>query len=297
MTQKWVVSLLVGVLALQGWMLSRQTQLDRKLNQTQMQLQDLSRSFPQQLGSLQAQMQARDALPAWLSAPKVEVTPQPECRDTEVKIAWSLTDWTPGTKAHLQYRRGTGEDWHEAAVRDLGQQSYDAVFPLTGGPGLLWKVALGKEQPAGQATSPRITYYPPEAVQYRSGAPAMPAYQYRIVVDVPGGSRATAPQSLTLSPDLVASAGFNVTVGQGGGYSVTAAVDPAPRNTCVQVKSVAARPFAGEKQSGEYLLAPSGQSGMLQAAWKGTPDLTRIDLVVRYGILESVIPVDLTGVR
>lgn len=137
---------------------------------------------------------------------EIAVLPDPECRDNRMRVAWSLTDWTPGTKAHWQCRRGTGEDWQEATVVDHGQQSYEATFGLTGGPGLLWRVGAnrGVTGPMGYS-SPGMVYYLPEAVQSCAGNPAVPAIQNQIVVDVPNGSRATAPQAIPLGPDMTAS--------------------------------------------------------------------------------------------
>ncbi|HWI61251.1 MAG TPA: hypothetical protein VNT75_05425 [Symbiobacteriaceae bacterium] len=264
--------------------------VNRDLRQMQTRLSDLTHFYDVRMNSLQAQLTDRAPLPGWLSQPEITTVPDPECRDHRATVTWSLTDWIPGTKARFQFRRGTGEDWQEAPVKDQGAQSYQAGVPLAGGPGLLWRVAVGGQASPGGAATLRTIYWPPETAQYRSGQMmAVPAFQYRIVADAPGGSRATAPQVLPLGHDLIAQASFQVTAGDNREYTVSGGGSSAGK--CTRVQSVVARAFAGQSQDGEYPLT-RGAGDSLSVTWTSEAELTRLELVVRYGVHESVIPVD-----
>ncbi len=288
---KWAPYLLVLLVLMQGMTVHNQSGLRTEMINLRQRQEADARQNQLALSNLDAALREREAVPEWLTRPEVTVTPDPTCREHRVSVSWSLREWTPGTRSHLQYRRGAGDAWQEATVRDLGQQSYAAEVPITGGPGLLWRVHVT----APNRTGPAMVYWPPEAEQFRAGFLAEPALQYRILADVPGGSRAAAPQPIVLGHSLTIDATLSVTAGANNSFEVTALTPMPPANPCVAVGSLVARPKAGDQPLGEFpLQAQADRPGRLAVQFTTQQAPTGIDVAVQYGQgLSTVIPVNL----
>lgn len=294
---RWIAALVAAVLAMQVWFFRELGQVRREAAQIRERQEYLLRQNVAQLNGLESAIREAQSFPDWLTRPEVTATPDPACREHRVSAAFSLKEWTPGTKAHFQFRRGTGEAWQEATVEDLGQQSYAASLVIPGGPALDWRLHIASQGGTGPGTvysGPATVYWPPDTHQFRTGFPAAPALQYRIVVDVPGGSRATTALPIQLGPQLTVPASVSVQVTDQT-YQVTVDTPRSPASPCMTIGKLTAIALASDRALGEHPLAQDPATPWRWSArWQSDTPATRISLAVDYaGVYSTVVPIEL----
>lgn len=291
---RWIVGLLVVILSAQLW-LSRQLSEFRTETARNRQQQEYNvRQTQVMIDNLAAAMRKEKVIPDWLTKPLVTVAPDPNCRDSRVTATWNLTEWTPGTKARMQYRRGAADPWAEAQVQELGAQSYAATIPIPEGPALDWRLTVSTATRPG----PNTVYWPPETQQFRTGFPAAPALQYRIVADGPGGSRATAPLPVELGPQLTVPASVSVQVTERT-YQITVDTAQTPVSPCVFINKLTATPIVGDRPLTPQPLAQDPTTPWRwRARWEADAPVTQIGLAVDFGtIFSRTVMIDLAATR
>lgn len=280
-TSRLVVILLVAVLALQVYSLSRQGGLERQVAQVAAEASALEHRLRGEIGGVQGYLHELAKAERWLSRPTVAVNNTASCDAADVRISWELMNWGPDTRSRLLYRQGETGEWQEAAVQPLGGQGYAARFTATGAPVVQPNVSVSREDNRSSAAQMVET----------AGRPHGLLYQYQILAEGPGGSRSTGAEHLDLAKAFWAPAQVHATVLPDQRYQAQVLTKPEP-DVCSRVDEAVVRAYAGGDQVGTYRLGARGV-GQLHAEWQSDVPLTRLEFVLTVNGKTQVVPVHL----
>jgi hypothetical protein len=277
-----LTALLAVVLVLQLWLLQRQSHLGEQLQQMVSRHNQLERLIQSEVHGLEGQLRTLADAQTWVDIQEEQVSPLPSCDGASVKLAWQLREWAEATTTRLLYRSRPDEPWQEAPVQALGGQSYTAAFTVPGKPQVEVDVVVEVlDRTRGGAGMASTSRKPDDRWDY----------QYALVAEGTGFHRSTGARSLPLGQWFRVGAKGVVRVRPDATYEIDLHTDPADLYPCVRIDSAEVRGYAGDRLVTTQAMA--WQEDRFTLRLEQVPELTRLELVIRHGGEQSVVPVTL----
>lgn len=286
-TGKVAVALLAVVAGLQVWTLNRQAALEQRLqNVTAMQNQ-LDMNTRDRLEGLYQRLHEMTEADRWMVVQHQSLEPLGSCETAQARVEWELRQWASGTESRLLYRTGPDENWQEATVEERGGQNYAASFTLPAQPLLEVGVDVSYAQPRGSTSKVEEAFAREKSKFDRD-------YEYQIVAEGPDFSRSSGAKRIPVHGEFVVPAKISVDVERDGRYKVRLFSETTGRKACASLESAELRAYAGERLAHSTTLAEQNQHER-SAEWTSEESLTRLELILRHGGGEEVIPVTLSS--
>ncbi|HYG60802.1 MAG TPA: hypothetical protein VD902_22220 [Symbiobacteriaceae bacterium] len=285
-SEKTVSALLVVAVALQAWILVRQGRLEQQMQNLTVNQNQLGQRIQHEVNSLHGRIGEMAEAERWLSVEQVELEPAGTCNAAMAKVQWELLQWAADTKVRLLYRAGKDEAWHETPVETLGGQNYAAAFGVPVKPMLEVGLAISDETGRGNRVMHEGTAS--EKASFDQ------SIQYQILSEGPGFNRSSGIKSLPFQGEWVAMAKMQIRMERAGRYSVDLFAERAGRSRCAEVESARVTAYAGDRAVFSGPMAPADES-QRSARWTSEEPISRLEIAIRYGGIEEVIPVNLAG--
>lgn len=281
-TGRLLVALLLAVLLLQAWTLSRQNQFQRQLNALANRVGTAEKAVGNRLDTLDRHLRSLAEAEQWIAIADTTVQPGAACESATVQVEWNLLQWSPGTQSRLLYRLGRTGEWQEAKLSGDTGPGYSAGFTVPVEPMIVTRgVHIARRTGSAGRAEERMS----------SEGNRGPVVQYQIVSEGPAGSRSTGVRDLDLSRWFALYAMLEVEVDRENRYGASA-IFKHPETPCLQVERAAVRTYAGDRLVQTIPLTGDARE-RLGATWQSEAALTRLEFVLQHPTGTSTLPVDL----
>ncbi|MFZ5816233.1 MAG: hypothetical protein ACOY93_13205 [Bacillota bacterium] len=283
-TRGWIILLLVSTLLLQVWSINRQGRLERGIERVSTLQNQVETGLQRRLDYLQSSLRQMEEAERWMAVTRERVEPDSTCQQAEALIEWELRRWVPGTTSRLLYRTGAGEPWQEAPVRPTGGQNYQARLPVAAAPILEPHLSVNLIRPgrgsseAGAATAARTKQEMD--------------FEYQILAEGPEESRSSGLRRLPLRHYFTLPVRLHVRVEPQNRYWLSLSGMGDTMERCTRLEGAEVRAYSGERLVMTSRME-SQAPGQWVADWRSEEALTRLDVLVRYGGREELVPISL----